>query len=121
VQFPDLYDVRRVARARDLYEFDNLVTAPLHGFKDADDYWTRASSKQDLQRIAIPTLLIHARNDPFLPGRHLPQADDVSSRVTLDYPAGGGHAAFVSGPFPGRLDWLPRRILAFFDANLHSA
>lgn len=118
--FPGLYDVGKVARARNLYEFDNLVTAPLHGFKDADDYWTRASSKADLQRIAIPTLLIHARNDPFLPGRHLPQAGDVSPSLTLEYTAEGGHAAFVTGPFPGRLDWLPRRILAFFESNLHT-
>jgi predicted alpha/beta-fold hydrolase len=116
--FPGLYDIGKVARARNLYEFDNIVTAPLHGFKDADDYWTRASSKGDLRRIEVPTLLIHARNDPFLPGRHLPQPQDVSPSVTLEYPAQGGHVGFVSGPFPGRLDWLPRRALAFFESHL---
>ena len=117
-QFPALYDAAKVAHARNLYQFDNVVTAPLHGFKDADDYWTRASSKGDLHRIEVPTLLLHARNDPFLPGRHLPQARDVSLNVTLEYPQGGGHAAFVTGSFPGRLDWLPRRALAFFQSYL---
>ena len=117
-QFPNLYDITRVARARTLYEFDNLVTAPLHGFRDADDYWTRASSKDELHRIAIPTLLIHARNDPFLPGRHLPRAQDVSPSVTFEYPTGGGHVGFVTGPFPGRLEWLPRRVLSFFESSL---
>jgi predicted alpha/beta-fold hydrolase len=117
-RFPELYDVAKVARARNLYQFDNVVTAPLHGFEDADDYWTRASSKGDLHRIEVPTLLLHARNDPFLPGRHLPQMRDVSPSVSLEYPAGGGHAAFVTGSFPGRLDWLPRRALAFFQSHL---
>jgi hypothetical protein len=117
-QFPELYDAAKVAHARNLYQFDNVVTAPLHGFKDADDYWMRASSKGDLHRIEVPTLLLHARNDPFLPGRHLPEARDVSPSVTLEYPEGGGHAAFVTGSFPGRLDWLPRRALAFFESCL---
>jgi predicted alpha/beta-fold hydrolase len=118
--FPGLYDVDRVARARNLYEFDELVTAPLHGFEGADDYWKRASSREDLRSIAIPALLVHARNDPFLPGRHLPHSSDVSPTVTLEYPADGGHAGFVTGPFPGRLDWLPRRLLAFFADHLPS-
>ena len=114
-QHPGLYDAQAVLRARNLYEFDHLVTAPLHGFLSADDYWTRASSKPDLGRIQVPTLLLHARNDPFLPGRFLPQSADVSPHVTLDYQDAGGHAGFVSGPFPGRLDWLPQRLLAFFE------
>ena len=117
-QFPGLFDIRKVARARNLYDFDNLVTAPLHGFRDADDYWTRASSKGDLLRIVLPTLLIHARNDPFLPEQFLPQAHEVSPHVMLEYPLAGGHAGFVTGPFPGRLDWLPNRLLQFFASRL---
>jgi predicted alpha/beta-fold hydrolase len=119
--FPGLYNLERVLRTRNLHEFDELVTAPLHGFKSADDYWTRASSREDLRRIALPTLLLHARNDPFLSGRHLPSKDDVSPTVTLEYPLGGGHAGFVTGPFPGRLDWLPRRLLAYFESTYKSA
>ena len=115
---PGIYDRRAVARARNLYEFDNLVTAPLHGFRDTDDYWTRASSKGDLARIAVPTLILHARNDPFLPGPHLPEAHEVSPAVTLDYPEEGGHVGFVSGPFPGHLDWLPERVIGYFTEAL---
>ena len=113
-RFPGLYDANIVRCARTLREFDNVVTAPLHGYRDTDDYWTRASSKPDLRRIAVPTLLVHARNDPFLPGRYLPETGEVGASVTLDFPEGGGHTGFASGPFPGNLDWLPARLLAFF-------
>ena len=105
-----LIAIEKDARAR----FDDLVTAPLHGFRNTDDYWTRASSKPVLGHITVPTLMINARNDPFLPEYALPHPRDVSPSVTLEFPDGGGHAGFMTGPFPGRLDWLPRRVLAFF-------
>jgi predicted alpha/beta-fold hydrolase len=114
-RYPDLYPARAVASARDLYQFDNLVTAPLHGFKDTDDYWTRASSKPDLTHIALPTLIVHAGNDPFLPGMHLPAAQALPACITLEVPAEGGHAGFVCGRFPGNMDWLPARVLGFFE------
>ena len=120
-RFPGLYDARAVARARNLYEFDDLVTAPLHGFRSADDYWSRASSAPDLPHVRVPTLIVHARNDPFLPGAHLPSPHAVSACVELEFPNAGGHAGFISGPFPGNLEWLPRRILAFFDAATGSS
>ncbi len=91
-----------------------VVTAPLHGFRDTDDYWTRASAKPVLGRIAVPTLLLNARNDPFMPGAALPRRDEVSPSVRLEFPDQGGHAAFVSAPFPGNLDWMPQRVTAFF-------
>jgi hypothetical protein len=115
-RFPGLFDGERVARARTLREFDDVVTAPLHGFRDAADYWARASSKPWLHGIEVPTLVLNAANDPFLPGEHLPRADEVASCVVLECPATGGHAGFVSGPFPGGYDWLPRRVLAFLEA-----
>jgi predicted alpha/beta-fold hydrolase len=111
---PGLYDAARVRAARTLREFDDLVTAPLHGFRDTDDYWTRASSKPWLRRIEVPTLVLNARNDPFLPAAALPGPVDASAAVTLEQPEEGGHVGFVSGAFPGNLEWLPRRILAFF-------
>jgi predicted alpha/beta-fold hydrolase len=117
-RFPGLYDANVVRNARTLREFDNVVTAPLHGYRDTDDYWHRASSKPDLGGVAVPTLIVHARNDPFLPGHHLPAAGEVSVSVTLDFPQAGGHSGFASGPFPGNLDWLPQRLLAFFSANI---
>lgn len=113
---PGLYDLRHMLAARTLREFDDTVTAPLHGFRDVNDYWTRASSKPLLGRISVPTLMINARNDPFLPCGALPAPHDVSPSVLLEKPKTGGHVGFVSGPFPGDLRWLSRRILYFFGA-----
>lgn len=116
-RYPGLYDLQRMLAACTLREFDDTVTAPLHGFRDVNDYWTRASSKPLLGRISVPTLMINARNDPFLPQYALPQPQEVSQHVTLDFPAAGGHVGFVSGALPGNLDWLPRRVLEFFGAS----
>lgn len=113
-RFPGLYDRQRVLAARTLYDFDDVVTAPLHGFRGADDYWLRASAKPWLRRIRVPTLLLNARNDPFLPAAFLPRANEVSRDVVREFPDEGGHVGFVSGFFPGHIDWLPRRLLAFF-------
>jgi predicted alpha/beta-fold hydrolase len=115
-RYPGLYDAARVSAASTLREFDDVVTAPLHGFADANDYWTRASSKPCLLHIAVPTLMINARNDPFLPAEAMPGPAQVAPAVILEQPEEGGHVGFVSGPFPGKLDWLPRRILDFFGA-----
>ena len=110
-QFPGLFDRERMLGARDLFEFDNVVTAPLHGYRDTNDYWNRASAKHVLDDITVPTLVLNARNDPFLPPQHLP--DTASPHVLLDYPQEGGHVGFTAGRFPGNLTWLPQRILHF--------
>jgi len=114
-RFPGSFDFERMRRARTLREFDDVVTAPLHGFRDTDDYWTRASSKPWLHAITVPTLVLNARDDPFLPGAALPTPAEVGAAVKVEFPQRGGHVAFVSGPFPGRIDWLPQRLLHFFD------
>ncbi len=85
-QFPGLFDRATMLASRDLYAFDNVVTAPLHGFRDTDDYWMRAASKPVLGEIRIPTLVLNARNDPFLPGQHLPSQAEVSPDVLLEQP-----------------------------------
>lgn len=113
-RFPGLFDEQRMRRARNLYEFDDTVTAPLHGYLGADDYWKRASAKPLLSGIRVPTLVLNARNDPFLPAHALPNDNQVSAKVTLDQPREGGHVGFVTGSLPGRLDWLPQRLLHFF-------
>lgn len=109
----DIGQVRRASLRVDV--FDELVTAPLHGFKSARDYWQQASNLGDLRQIRIPTLLLNARNDPCLSSSCFPVDGDVSPSVTLEYPAQGGHVGFVSGSFPGRFDWLPQRVLRFLD------
>jgi predicted alpha/beta-fold hydrolase len=113
-QFPGLLNIKALTTCYSLYEFDNLVTAPLHGFHDADDYWQQSSSKPWLASIHVPTLLINARNDPFLPESVLPKQSEVSSLVSLESPQQGGHVGFMYGAFPGKLDWLPQRIMSFF-------
>ena len=118
VQFPRLCDRTAMLAAATLRDFDNVVTAPLHGYRDTDDYWTRASSKPLLKHIAVPTLMINARNDPFLPEQALPTSLEVSNQVTAEFPASGGHVGFITGAFPGRSDWLPRRLLAYFRATV---
>lgn len=114
-QFPGLFDRERMLAARDLYEFDNVVTAPLHGYRDAPDYWHRASAKHVLNEIHVPTLVLNARNDPFLPAQYLPTR--AARAVTLEYPAEGGHVGFATGRLPGSLDWLPRRVVNFLSAQ----
>jgi hypothetical protein len=110
-QFPGLFDSNRLLEAKNLYEFDNVVTAPLHGYLDTDDYWHRASAKHVLNDITIPTLVLNAKNDPFLPGQYLPLK--AAKCVQLDYPDRGGHVGFVSGKIPGQLDWLPQKSFTF--------
>ena len=58
--------------------------------------------------------MLNARNDPFVPGASLPGPADVADHVVLEQPAQGGHVGFMTGPMPGRLDWLPNRLVAFF-------
>ncbi len=116
-RFPGRLDAARIARARSMWDFDDAVTAPLHGFAGADDYWLRASAKPWLARIALPTLVLNARNDPFVPANSLPGPVEAGHAVVLEQPERGGHAAFMTGPAPGRLDWLSNRLLTFFDAR----
>jgi predicted alpha/beta-fold hydrolase len=110
----DLHQVRAASTFR---QIDHLFTAPVHGFESAEDYWSKASSKPWLPHIRVRTLLINSRNDPFLPAVALPDAAEVSPAVSLEYPDCGGHVGFVSGRFPGDLDWLPRRIFNFFEGE----
>lgn len=113
------FDAAAIAKVRNLWHYDGLFTAPLHGFKDADDYWAQANCRPYLTSIQLPTLLINARNDPFLPEQDLPGADEVSAFVTRDFPRHGGHVGFAGGIGQGaakdRQDWLPRRMLDFLE------
>jgi predicted alpha/beta-fold hydrolase len=117
-RFPGLVDAARVHAARTLREFDDAVTAPLHGFRDAEEYWRCSSCKPWLPYVRVPSLLLNARNDPFLPAAALPGRDDVSDCVQLEFPEHGGHVGFASGPFPGRFDWFGNRIMSFLRGHL---
>jgi predicted alpha/beta-fold hydrolase len=110
-QHPGLFSREAMLAARNLYEFDQLFTAPLHGFRSTEDYWSRASAKPHLRRIRIPALVLNARNDPFVPAASLPTAHDVGSRVTLWQPAQGGHVGFPAGRPPGHVFALPEAVM----------
>lgn len=109
-QFPGLFNRERLCAARDLYEFDNVFTAPLHGFRDTPDYWMRASAKPLLARIRVPALVVNAHNDPFVPAASLPRQHEVGPSVTLWQPRQGGHVGFASGRWPGQVRSLPDRV-----------
>ena len=106
-QFPGLFDPQALTAARDLYEFDNVFTAPLHGFRSTEDYWARASAKPHLASIRVPALVVNARNDPFVPAWSLPGQSEVGSHVTLWQPAHGGHVGFPHGRLPGHVRGMP--------------
>lgn len=106
-QHPGLFDAVALSSASNLYQFDNIFTAPLHGFKSADDYWTRASAKPHLNQIRIPALVVNARNDPFVPAWSLPKPGDAGKWVTLWQPQEGGHVGFPQGSPPGHVRCMP--------------
>jgi predicted alpha/beta-fold hydrolase len=111
-------DVKAALRARTFAEYDDVVTAPLYGFADARDYWTRSSSGRYLARIRRPCLLINAVNDPFVPPSSLP-AEAVARSPWLEafFPREGGHAGFLEGPL-GRRSWSERHAVAFLHRRL---
>ncbi len=110
-------DLAAVRRSRHLGDFDDAFTAPVHGFADKHDYYRRAQAKPLLGGIRRPTLLLNARNDPFMPAHALPHAAQVSDAVYLLQPDQGGHVGFVSGPGLGHIDWLPHTLLTFFELS----
>ncbi len=119
-QFPGLFDLERVRRATTLYEFDDVFTAPLHGFAGTKDYWRRAAAKPRLSDIRIPALVLNALNDPFVPAWSLPRAAEVGSHVTLWQPAEGGHVGFCApgAGFPGHVMAMPDRVCAWLSQAL---
>jgi len=117
-QHPGLFDREKLLAARTLYEFDNVFTAPLHGFRNTDDYWLRGSAKPHLRRIRVPALVLNARNDPFVPAHSLPQQREVGDFVTLWQPPHGGHVGFPGGRWPGHVLTLPEQVMGWIVAHI---
>lgn len=120
-QHPGVCDPQRVRAARSLFDFDDAYTAPVHGFDGAADYWRRASSKPWLRGIRLPTLLLCAANDPFVPAAALPTTADLAPAVQFECPPHGGHVGFLATPWPGGIDWLPQRVLNHFATRAGAA
>jgi len=117
-QHPGLFSAKALCAARDLFDFDNVFTAPLHGFKDTPDYWKRASAQPHLDQIQVPSLLVNALNDPFVPASSLPQDANVSRYVTLWQPDQGGHVGFPMGRPPSHLRALPDIVGGWLQSHL---
>ena len=118
-QYPGLFDGEALMAANTLYAFDNVFTAPVHGFKNTDDYWLRASAKPGLRNIRVPAFILNARNDPFVPAWSLPKAHEVGNWVTLCQPATGGHVGFPDGAFPAHVHAMPMAVMAWLQTHLH--
>jgi uncharacterized protein len=112
-------DIKNILQCKSFWEFDNVVTAPLHGFKNAADYYQLASSKTFLKHIRVPTLILHAADDPFMTSDIVPSAEDLSDDIILELSDAGGHVGFVSGNIPGKAEyWAEKRIVAYLDQML---
>lgn len=103
---------------RDFYAFDDRITAPLHGYANVHDYYARASCRPYLRYIRVPTLILHALDDPFMHPEATPEADELSPSVRLELSSHGGHVGFVAGRWPWRAEyWLEQRIPEFLAAR----
>lgn len=99
---------------KSIQEFDEVYTAPIHGFNSANNYYAKSSSKQYLINIKIPTLIIHANDDPFMDERVVPKEEELSSFVKLEFSQHGGHVGFVAGTIFKPKYWLEERIVNYF-------
>ncbi|MDO8729645.1 MAG: alpha/beta fold hydrolase [Candidatus Omnitrophota bacterium] len=118
--FPGFVDERKLNAVKTLTQFDDLVTAPVHGFKDADDYWSHSSSIRFLSGIRRPALLISSKDDPFFPGKSLPVAEVAANPfLTAEFTARGGHVGFLTGSWPGRVrSWTEERTIQFLKKHV---
>lgn len=112
-EYPELFDAERIRKVKRLNEYDNVVTAPMHGFKNALDYWTKCSSLPVLSSVTIPTLVLNARNDPIVGYEILPKVCDVAACMTLEYPDTGGHCGFPQRKYEGSFGYLSKRTFDF--------
>lgn len=107
-------DKNEIKNLKTFWEFDDAYTAPIHGFKSAEDYYTKCSSKQFLKDITTPTLIIHSRDDPFMTTEILPKPSELSSKIELELFEHGGHVGFVGGTIFTPKYWLEDKIISYF-------
>ncbi len=106
-------NVEEIKNLKTFWDFDNVYTAPIHGYKSAKDYYTQCSSKQYLKNIHTKTLIIHAKDDPFMNEKVLPHFNELSKNITLEVSAHGGHVGFIAGTMFHPNYWLEKRISQF--------
>lgn len=124
-QHPALFDAARLEAARTIEDFDDAVTGPVHGFDGSHDYYSRSSSISFLGRVRVPTLLLSAEDDPFLPNSVLDRVREIAKSnrsLHLHFTPEGGHVGFVAGRVPFRPNyWAEERLMSFFDSRLESS
>ena len=103
-----------IPKLKSFWDFDGAYTAPIHGFKSAQDYYTKSSSRQYLKDIQTPTLLIHSSDDPFMTKKVIPQSNELSDSVEFELTKKGGHVGFISGTLLKPEYWLEKRITEYF-------
>ena len=119
VHFPGQIDLTGIRRIRSFLEFDDRYTSRLHGFRDAQDYYAQASARQYLTEVKVPTLILNARDDPFLPAECFPVAEaEANPHLFLEAPARGGHVGFLDAVGPGKHTWGARRAVEFLAAHV---
>lgn len=117
---PAPFDMSNLDKWSNFYSFDHNVTAAIHGFKSAADYYTKSSSKQFIKNITTPTLILHSKDDPFMSHKSIPTEDELSSSVTLELTEHGGHVAFIYGSSPfNEKYWIEKRMVDFFKDKLN--
>ena len=112
------FTLKELAALKDFYAFDDTITAPLHGYAGVDDYYRRASCRSYLKHIKVPTLIVHAVDDPFMLPETIPHTSELSPGITLELSLHGGHVGFISGPPWRPVYWLEQRIPAFLAETL---
>jgi predicted alpha/beta-fold hydrolase len=121
-QFPDIAAKDQIAAIRTMRDFDNRITAPLHGFTDADDYYTKSSARAWLHGIRVQTLLLSAIDDPFLPSEVLEEIETAAAEnpsLETEFTSHGGHVGFVGGTSPLRPDYyMEKRVGSFLASHL---
>lgn len=116
---PSPIDFGNIDKLRSFLEFDDKVTAPLHGFADGNDYYHRASTRNDLKQIHVPTLILQALDDPFLTPDANPNFKELSQHITLELLDSGGHVGFIAGTLPWQpVYWLENRIAQYLSEHL---
>lgn len=112
-------NISNIKNLKTFRQFDDQITAPLHGFSGVDDYYNRSSSRQFLKSIHCPTLIIHAKDDPFMTDESIPTQSELSKHITLELSEHGGHVGFVSGQYPWKTEyWLEKRIPEYIKSKL---
>lgn len=111
---PAPIDMNKIDQWRDFFLFDDKVTAPIHGFNDVDDYYSRSSAKQYLKHIITPTLILHSKDDPFMSEQAIPAEEELSNSITLELTEHGGHVGFVYGKMRNLDYWFEKRAAEYF-------